>query len=213
MPGSGGCRSSSSPNCWLWPPRSQRAGRRPSSATTAASRSSSLRWFPSASRWRSWEQSSGSNTAHTPWQRRQPARAPWWSSLHSPGSLAANAASTEVFARGLSDDATFIASNARPGDLAVGYHLSGPYLRDRLSNFDDVAPGVSVIHEAREGSNVVTDLDRWVDADTTTIWCLIPFEAGPDATAASCRPRAPDWSPVAVTTGERATIVELQRAR
>ena len=130
-----------------------------------------------------------------------------------PRSIAANAASTEVFARGLSDDATFIASNARPGDLAVAYHLNGPYLRDRLSNFDDVAPGVRVIDEAREGSNVGTDLDRWVDADTTTIWCLIPFEAGPDATAASCRPLAPDWSPVAVTTGERATIVELQRER
>lgn len=65
-----------------------------------------------------------------------------------PRTIVANAASTAVFARDLSDDATFIAANA-----------------------------------------------------------------GPDATAASCQLRDSDWEPVAVTTGQRATIVELQRER
>lgn len=130
-----------------------------------------------------------------------------------PRTIVANAASTAVFARGLSDDATFIAANAGPGDLAVAYHLSGPYLRDRLLNFDDVAPGLRVIDEAREGRGAMTDLDPWTTTDTGTIWCLVPFEAGPDATAASCQLRDSDWEPVAVTTGQRATIVELQRER
>ena len=68
----------------------------------------------------------------------------WW-----PNAVISNSRSQDVFARGLSDDLQVIADSVGPNDLVVAYHLSGPYVRNRLVN-DPAIPRVTIIDQARE---------------------------------------------------------------
>ncbi|MGI9644631.1 MAG: hypothetical protein ACR2O6_04895, partial [Ilumatobacteraceae bacterium] len=127
-----------------------------------------------------------------------------------PRTVARNSTSTGVFARGLSADLDVVVSGSEPDDLVVAYHLSAPYVRDRLLNFDDVAPEIIVVDELSEGDDVFDDLDGFVEPSTEAIWCIVPFEAGPDATSAACRPGG-EWTETFRTRTTRAVIVRLAR--
>ncbi len=99
-----------------------------------------------------------------------------------------------------------IVDSARPDDLVVAYHLSGPYVRNRLVD-DRVAPAVTIVDQARQ---TVDQLDEFVDAETGSVWCVIPYDAGPDASSEACR-IDDDWIEGLRMNGSRAAIVRLDR--
>jgi hypothetical protein len=125
----------------------------------------------------------------------------WW-----PDSILSNSQSETVFARGLSDDLQVVADSVGPHDLVVAYHLSGPYVRNRLVN-DAAIPRVPIVDQARES---VDQLDRLVGDDVQSVWCVIPYDAGPEASAAACR-LDDEWIEGARTNGSRAAVVRLDR--
>ena len=125
----------------------------------------------------------------------------WW-----PDAIISNSRSEAVFARGLSDDLQVLADFVEPDDLVVAYHLSGPYVRNRLVN-DPAIPRVVIVDEAREA---VDQLDRLVGDDVQSVWCVIPYDAGPEASAAACR-LDDEWIEGVRTDGSRAAIVRLDR--
>lgn len=129
----------------------------------------------------------------------------WW-----PYEVRRNSTSTGVFARGLSDDLQLVADQASAGDLVVAYHLSGPYVRDRLLNADDVAQEIQVVDEARD-PQVVDELATVVAAtDTDTVWCVIPYEAGPEASMRACD-LEDSWVETLSVSLTRAGIVRFDR--
>lgn len=127
-----------------------------------------------------------------------------------PRSIRANSASDAVFARGLTDDVATVAARLSPGDVVLAYHLSGPYVRDGILNSDDEVDDVRVVDEARVGP--LTSVRPWTRNTTGSVWCVIPFEAGPEATENAC-PTSADWSIATKETGRRATLIGLTRAR
>lgn len=129
----------------------------------------------------------------------------------APRSIRANAQSTTVFARGLTDDVSLVARRSEPGDAVVAYHLSGPYVRDRLLNAADAPRDLTVLDEARIGPDVLDALDRRIPMNAATTWCVVPFEAGPDDTARACA-FGDGWQRASTATGTRATIIEMRRA-
>jgi hypothetical protein len=114
-----------------------------------------------------------------------------------------------VYARGLSDDLQLVAEQATPGDLVVAYHLSGPYVRDRLLNDDAVAPRIAVLDEA-DDPMVLDDLADRLPAGTDTVWCVVPYEAGPDVSGRACDLDA-TWGETLSVRLTRAAIVRLDR--
>jgi hypothetical protein len=128
----------------------------------------------------------------------------WW-----PYEVRRNSASTGVYARGLSDDLQLVAEQATPGDLVVAYHLSGPYVRDRLLNDDAVAPRIAVLDEA-DDPMVLDDLADRLPAGTDTVWCVVPYEAGPDVSGRACDLDA-TWGETLSVRLTRAAIVRLDR--
>ena len=125
----------------------------------------------------------------------------WW-----PNAVISNSQSQDVFARGLSDDLQVIAYSVGANDLVVAYHLSGPYVRNRLVN-DPAIPPVTIIDQARES---VDQLNGLVSAETESVWCVIPYEAGPEASSAACR-LDDKWIEGLRTSGTRAAIVRFDR--
>ena len=128
----------------------------------------------------------------------------WW-----PYEVRRNSTSTGVFARGLSDDLQLVADQASAGDVVVAYHLSGPYVRDRLLNADDVARDVQVVDEVHD-PRVLDVLTTVVATETDTVWCVIPYEAGPEASMQACD-LDDSWVETLSVSLTRAGIVRLDR--
>jgi hypothetical protein len=128
-----------------------------------------------------------------------------------PRQLAANSTTMEVFARGLSDDLAVIAQQVEPTDLVAAYHFSGPYVRDRLDNYPDVPAAVTVVDEWREGPLTRARLNSLLQPETTVVWCVVPFDAGAEATDAACD-LGDGWVEAERTRTTRATIIRVDRS-
>jgi hypothetical protein len=130
-----------------------------------------------------------------------------------PTSLVRNAASTTVFARGLSADASWVGDHGGPRNIVLSYHpLSHWYTHDALVNRS--WPGKTFVLVREEpGSDVL-----YADADAaiaplwspgTDVWCVIPFEVGPDQTARACRFSDPRVAARAEVRLQRSVVVHV----
>lgn len=126
----------------------------------------------------------------------------WW-----PNQVIDNSQSPSVFARGLSDDLRLIADTASPTDVVAAYHLSGPYVRNSMI---DSAQGVLVLDEARI-PELPSDLESLIPPGTTTIWCVIPYEAGPAGFDSACRLDPSSWTEALNTNLTRAAVIRMDR--
>ncbi len=109
--------------------------------------------------------------------------------LFWPTSIIANASSLTPFARGLTDDLRVAANLSGSRVIVVSYHPMTHWYVDDVFRHDPPHPmSATVIRETTERL-VYTDLDRLVgDAllPGTDVWCVVPYEVGPDGTARAC---------------------------
>jgi hypothetical protein len=124
----------------------------------------------------------------------------WW-----PNQVIDNSQSSTVFARGLSDDLRVIADTATPNDVVAAYHLSGPYVRNSLIGSD-----VVILDEGRI-TGLPTNLESLVPPDARTVWCVIPYEAGPAGFDVACRLDPNSWNETMNTNLSRAAVVRMDR--
>ena len=76
-------------------------------------------------------------------------------------------------------------------------------------NADDVAREIQVVDEARD-PQVVDELATVVATDTDTVWCVIPYEAGPEASMRACD-LDDSWVETLSVSLTRAGIVRFDR--
>ncbi len=118
------------------------------------------------------------------------------------------AGSRAPFARGLTDDLGFIAAGASAGDAVLGYHpMTSWYVHDRLVLEGSVP--VVVVDELLDGDALVDDPSRLIAERApaaTTVWCVVPYELGPDGSTAACRLDTRRWRETEIVRLERAEI-------
>lgn len=108
-----------------------------------------------------------------------------------PEGRAANAANTAVYARGLSGDLRVLRSWAGPNNVVLSYHpMSHWYAHHELVNREADGKLFTVFRE-RAGDRGIyddpVDQIRELLEPATQIWCVIPYETGPDDSAKACQ--------------------------
>jgi hypothetical protein len=106
-----------------------------------------------------------------------------------PSSIVANAGSSDVFARGLTNDLLTVANDSDGESLVLSYHvMSHWYAHDLLINSSWPARTFRVARD--DGSpRLFDDLDQTLAEelrDATNVWCVIPYELGPERALAAC---------------------------
>ncbi|MCE9623061.1 MAG: hypothetical protein K8R99_12020 [Actinomycetia bacterium] len=99
--------------------------------------------------------------------------------------------SAQAFARGLDGDLSVIRDSRAPQVVVVAYHfMSKPYIRGGLMNDDSGGSRYRLIQEAVGDPLVYSGLAAAIDElnliDEAEVWCVIPYEIGPDATEQAC---------------------------
>lgn len=125
-----------------------------------------------------------------------------------PTEMQINAANNIVFARGITGDLSKVAEAAEPGDVVLGFHfMSSWYINDRLVTDGDVP--VIILDELRYGERVVDEPEALIDAfapDARRIWCVFPYELGPEGVERRCNLSDSVWR---LESSSREVRVEL----
>lgn len=125
-----------------------------------------------------------------------------------PTEVQINAANNIVFARGITGDLSKVAEAAEPEDVVLGFHwMSSWYINDRLITDGDVP--VIVLDELRYGQRVVDEPEALIDAvapDARRIWCVRPYELGPEGVERRCNLSDSVWR---LESSSREVRVEL----
>ena len=127
-----------------------------------------------------------------------------------PVELSDDFADPAVFARGFTADLGEIGPLMGERAIVVAYHpMSHWYVDDALVH--DGPPGdVVILREELDDESLFTDLDAalaqvWTPG--TDVWCVIPFESGPDDTAAACKFDTSGFEKVFEGRTRRATVI------
>lgn len=106
-----------------------------------------------------------------------------------PTSITVNGTASTTFARGLTDDLRVVANLSGSRVVVVSYHpMTHWYVDDVFRHDPPHQMDVTVLRETLDGL-VYTDVDRLVGAALlpgTDVWCVVPYEVGPDATERAC---------------------------
>ena len=99
--------------------------------------------------------------------------------------------SAQAFARGLDDDLSAIRDSRAPQIVVVAYHfMSKPYIHDGLMNGESGGSRYRFIQEVIGDPLVYSGLSSAIDEmnliDGAEVWCIIPYEIGPDSTEQAC---------------------------
>lgn len=125
-----------------------------------------------------------------------------------PTEIRSSASDTAVFARGLSGDLDQLESWANEGDVVLGFHfMSSWYTHDRLVTDGDVP--LIVLDELRVGERLINDPTSVVEEsapDAKTVWCVLPYELGPDGVSQRCQLDPAKWQQGESTLMTRAEI-------
>jgi hypothetical protein len=119
----------------------------------------------------------------------------------------------EPFARGLTSDLNVVASSPGSRNVVVSYHpMSHWYADDRLVNEYRGPNTFTIVREPwQNAAPLYDDVDGVVrDAGWTpgtAVWCVIPFEAGPQASNQACHVGLPGLTKQVAIRGRRANIV------
>ena len=114
----------------------------------------------------------------------------------------------DVFGRGLTDDLAWIVTAAHSHDVVVGYQsMTVFYLENSLRG--SAAPGITILSERELGQALYADTltaETLGAAPTADVWCVVPYDVGPDQSALACRLNPVTWTKVDEHRGERADI-------
>jgi hypothetical protein len=119
----------------------------------------------------------------------------------------------EPFARGLTTDLNVVASSPDTRNIVVSYHpMSHWYADDRLVNQYRGPNQFTIVREPwHDASPLYDDADGRVRAagwtPGTAVWCVIPFELGPEASSRACQVGLPGLTKRVQIRGQRANIV------
>ena len=107
-----------------------------------------------------------------------------------PTSTSNNATSTATFARGLTNDLQLLASRSGSHVVVVAYHpMSHWYADDVFRHNPPHQMDVDILRDSSDGA-VYSDIDRLVGEllrPGTDVWCIIPYEVGPENSQQACR--------------------------
>lgn len=116
------------------------------------------------------------------------------------------------FAQGLYEDLEVVANSPVKKNIVVSYHfMSQFYSHDRLVNRGPMGHTFLIVRERVEDPRLFQDLNRvireagWVSG--MAVWCVIPFESGPDSTREACDVALPGLEKTVERVGSRANIV------
>jgi hypothetical protein len=131
-----------------------------------------------------------------------------------PSSISANAGSTDVFARGLTNDLLTVANDTSGEGLVLSYHvMSHWYTHDLLVNSSWPSRTFRVIRD--DGSPTLFDDLNSTLADelgsATDVWCVIPYELGPERALQACRVSDPRLVEVSRVRMKRIELVRFTR--
>lgn len=111
-----------------------------------------------------------------------------------PTSIIANATASTTFARGLTEDLRVVANLSGSRVIVVSYHpMTHWYVDDVFRHSPPRPMDVIVLRETVDGL-VYTNLDQLVGdvlLPGTDVWCVVPYEVGPGATAGACNLQLP----------------------
>ena len=108
-----------------------------------------------------------------------------------PTRLSQNAQNGAVYARGLSADFARVAEMSGPDNIVLSYHhMSHWYAHDTLMNSEQPGKSFVLLWETLGDDSLYADVDAAIAplvGPNTDVWCVIPYEVGPDATAQACQ--------------------------
>lgn len=118
----------------------------------------------------------------------------------------------EPYARGLYSDLAVVAASPFRRNLVVSYHfMSHFYSHDALVNLPHGDREFTVIRQRPGDRSLIDDLDGELTraglASFDAVWCVVPFELGPDDADLACRLGAPGWTREIDHRGTRAIII------
>ena len=100
-------------------------------------------------------------------------------------------ASNATFARGLYRDLDTVAASPFEHNVVLSYHfMSHFYTDDRLENMTGEGERFTVVREMNGDDALYVDTDQqlldagWRDGDA--VWCVVPYEVGPEASEQAC---------------------------
>jgi len=130
-----------------------------------------------------------------------------------PTSIIGNATASTTFARGLTEDLRVVANLSGSRVIVVGYHPMTHWYVDDVFRHDPPHPmDVTVLRETVDGL-LYTHLDQLVGdvlLPGTEVWCVVPYEVGPDATARACDLKLPTLTEFYRERMGRALIIGLR---
>ena len=131
-----------------------------------------------------------------------------------PTGIAANATSPTTFARGLTDDLQVVAGLSGSRVVVVSYHpMSHWYVDDVFRHNPPHRMDVTILRETADG-RLYTDLDRLVQEawlPGAEVWCVVPYEVGPEATAQACALGLPTLTEFYRERANRALIIGFRQ--
>ena len=119
----------------------------------------------------------------------------------------------EPFARGLTSDLDVVAASPDTRNIVISYHpMSHWYADDRLVTSYRGPDTFTIVREPwHDAAPLYDNPDGAVRAagwrPGTAVWCVIPFEAGPEAASRACRVGLPGLTKQVETRGQRANII------
>jgi hypothetical protein len=126
---------------------------------------------------------------------------------------AADARAGGTYARGLTSDLQLVASSPDVHNIVISYHpMSHWYTDDRLINHSHPPRTFTVVGEPWHGAApLYDDVDgvarRAGWTPNTAVWCVIPFEDGPEASARACHVGLPGLVKRVQVHGLRSNII------
>lgn len=132
----------------------------------------------------------------------------FWAFWPTPGPAAG-----EPFARGLTSDLEVVAASTESRNIVVSYHpMSHWYADDRLVTGNAGPDTFEIVREPWYGAEPLYDNpDEAVRAagwrPGTAVWCVVPFEVGPQYASRACRIGLPGLTKQVQIRGERANII------
>jgi hypothetical protein len=115
-----------------------------------------------------------------------------------------------LFARGIEDDLAIIAQTPAERNIVLSYHfMSYFYPEYYLEQRVDSKKRFRILPERRGDRSLFTDLSAklaGLATDGDAIWCLIPYELGPEVSQA-CRLDAPLFAKFSDVMGKRAHVM------
>jgi hypothetical protein len=123
----------------------------------------------------------------------------------------------QPYARGLNRDLDPIRASEAADVVVVAYHfMSYPYIHDGLVNRAPTSQRYHFLQEEQPLTSDVyaglqTELDRLALPIGAEVWCVLPYEIGPDATERACQVSDHRFAEIFNQTLERAHVIGLRK--